>query len=168
MTGARTLNSLRLLWNNPHTPFTSLKSNKSCVFNDISPNVINFALDALFRSIKHVFALSIKSGIVPDKLKIARVTPVYKSGEKGFVYNYRPISVLPCFSKILERIMYNRLYSFLVEHDILYKKQFGFQKEHSTEHAILQLTNQILESFNPIFPGNMTPPSVFCTERFFS
>ena len=128
--------------------FTSLKSNKSPGFDDISPNVIKFAFDALFRPIKHVFALSMKSGIFPDKLKIARVTPIYKSGEKGFVNNYRPISVLPCFSKLLERIMYNRLYSFLVENNILYKKQFGFQKDHSTEHAILQLTNQILESFS--------------------
>ena len=102
----------------------------------------------MFRPLKHVFSLSIKNGIFPDKLKIARVTPIYKSGEKGFINNYRPISVLPCFSKILERIMYNRLYSFLIENNILYKKQFGFQKEHSTEHAILQLTNQILESFN--------------------
>ena len=56
--------------------------------------------------------------------------------------------MLACFSKILERIMYNRLYSFIVENNILYNKQFGFRKEHSTEHAILQLTTQILQSFD--------------------
>ena len=96
---------------------------------------------------KYIFDLSLKNGIFPEKLKIARVTPIFKSGEKALVNNYRPISVLSCFSKILERIMYNRLYSFLVENNILYKKQFGFQKQHSTEHAILQLINQILDSF---------------------
>ena len=61
--------------------------------------------------------------------------------------NYRPISVLPCFSKILERIIYNRLYSFFTENNILYKKQFGFQKQHSTDHAIVYLVNEVLKSF---------------------
>ena len=89
-----------------------------------------------------------KKGIFPDQLKIAKVTPIFKQGEGYLVSNYRPISVLSCFSKILERVMYNRLYSFLINNNILYNKQFGFQKEHSTEHAILQLTNQILQSFN--------------------
>ena len=62
--------------------------------------------------------------------------------------NYRPISVLPYFSKLLERMMDNRLYKFLVENNILYQKQFGFQNAHSTEHAILQLVNQITEAFS--------------------
>ena len=75
----------------------------------------------------------------PDKLKIPRVLPVFKSGNATSVSNYRPISILPCFSKILERIMYNRLYSFLSINNLLYEKQFGFQAGHSTDHAILQL-----------------------------
>ena len=128
--------------------FTNLKSNKSPGFDEISPNVIKFVFDELIIPIRHVFDLSLKKGIFPDKLKVARVTPIFKSGDDGLVNNYRPISVLSCFSKILERIMYNRLYSFLVENNILYDKQFGFQKEHSTEHAILQLTNQIFQSFS--------------------
>ena len=61
--------------------------------------------------------------------------------------NYRPISVLPCFSKILERIIYNRLYKYLTDNNILYKKQFGFQTRHSTEHAIIQLVDQINSNF---------------------
>ena len=61
--------------------------------------------------------------------------------------NYHPISVLPCFSKILEGIIYNRLYSFFSENNTLYKKQFGFQKQHSTDHAIVYLVNKILKSF---------------------
>ena len=88
------------------------------------------------------------NGVFPDKLKIARVTRIFKKGNNTLVTNYRPISVLPCFSKLLERIMYNRLYKFLVENNILYEKQFGFQNAHSTEHAILQLVNQITEAFS--------------------
>ena len=76
------------------------------------------------------------------------VLPVFKFTDESILTNYRPISILPCFSKILERIMYNRLYSFLCSHDILYKKQFGFQAGHSTDHAIIQLTQEIFQSFN--------------------
>ena len=61
--------------------------------------------------------------------------------------NYRPISVLPYFSKILEKIMYNLLYKHLKENDILFKKQFGFQQKHSTEYAILQSIDQVNNSF---------------------
>ena len=61
---------------------------------------------------------------------------------------YRPIRVLPCFSKILERIMYNRVYYFLTENKILFEKQIDFQAAHSTEYAILQLSNRISHLFN--------------------
>ena len=80
-------------------------------------------------------------------MKIAKVTPVFKGGDSADLSNYRPISVLPCFSKILERLMYNRLYKHLSNSKILYPKQFGFQKSHSTDHALLQLADQIYESF---------------------
>ena len=63
-----------------------------------------------FNPIKHVFSLSLKQGIFPENLKIARVSPIFKKDEKFLFTNYRPISVLPCFSKLLEKIMYNRLY----------------------------------------------------------
>ena len=75
------------------------------------------------------------------------MTPVFKTGDLKEISNYRPISVLLCLSKILERIMHNRLYSYLVNEKILYSKQFGFQKGHSTEHVIAQLADQIHESF---------------------
>ena len=61
--------------------------------------------------------------------------------------NYRPISALPCFSEVLVKIMYNRLYKHLNENKILYKKQFGFQQKHSFEHAILQLSDQVNDNF---------------------
>ena len=91
--------------------------------------------------------LSIEKRVFPDDLKKARVTPIYKGENSSDVSNYIPISVLPCFSKILERIMYNRLYKYLIENNILYSKQFGFQNRHSTDHALVQLVDQIIESF---------------------
>ena len=71
----------------------------------------------------------------------------FKAGDENEFGNYRPISVFPCFSKILERIMYKRLHNHLLHQNILYHKQFGFQQGHSTEHTILQLTGQINHNF---------------------
>ena len=88
-----------------------------------------------------------KKGIFPDDLKIAPVSSIFKAGSENEMGNYRPISVLPCFSKIIERIMYNRLFKYLTANEIFYKKQFGFRERHSTEHAIIQLIDQIKNSF---------------------
>ena len=90
---------------------------------------------------------SIQQGIFPDNLNIANVTPIFKSGDKDSVSNYRLMSIFPAFSKVLERIMYNRVYNHLHSKGLLYKKQFGFQRDNSTEHAILQLTRDITGSF---------------------
>ena len=89
------------------TGFKSLKSNKATGYDNISSNVIKHIYDGIKM---HVFNKSIRQGIIPDKLKIAKVTPVFKSGEESYVNNYTSISILPTFSKFLERIMYNRLY----------------------------------------------------------
>ena len=97
--------------------------------------------------LRYIFKLCIEKGIFTDQIKIAKVTPLFKKGDNALMDNYRPISVIPYFLKILERIIYNRLYSFFSENNILYKKQFGFQKQHSTDHAIVYLVNEILNSF---------------------
>ena len=122
--------------------FCTLKSNKSADFDEISINVVKRIFDAIESPLCYIFNLSFKDGVFPCKLKIARVTPIYKAG------NYRPISILPCFSKLLERIMYNRLYTYFTKHDILYKKQFGFQTNHSTAHTIIQLVQELMHSFD--------------------
>ena len=128
--------------------FYSLKTNKSPGYDDISFNAINNVFDFIVEPLRYIFSNSLAQGIFPEEMKIARITPIYKVGDKENVVNYRPISVLPCFSKILERIMYNRLYLYLTENNLLYNKQFGFQKGHSTDHAIVQLADQIHKMFN--------------------
>ena len=127
--------------------FFSLGINKIPGFDRISFTVLKNCFGALHKPLLHVFNLSIGKGIFPDDLEIARVTPVFKGADVKDLENYRPISVLPCFCKILERIMYNRLYNHLIKNNILYSKQFGFQKGRSTEYAITQLINQINNDF---------------------
>ena len=76
-------------------------------------------------------------------MKIARVIPLLKSGDKSLFTNYRPVSVLPVFSKFLERIVCNRLINFLNKYDILSRNQYGFRKNYSTAHALIQLYDKI-------------------------
>lgn len=127
---------------------SSLKSNKSPGIDEIGVNIVKQVYDIIEPTLHYIFELSLKSGVFPDQLKIAKITPIYKSGEQTCVENYRPISVLPCFSKILEKIMYDRVFSYLSENEILYKKQFGFQRHHSTDHAVMELVSEITNSFD--------------------
>ena len=76
------------------------------------------------------------SGIFPDILKTGIVSPVYKKGNPQLLDNYRPISTLPIFSKLFEKLIYVRIYNFLISKNVLCEKQFGFRKSHSTSHAI--------------------------------
>ena len=91
--------------------------------------------------------MSFERSIFQEDLKIAKVKPIFKAGNNTELCNYTRISAQPCFSKILERVMYNRLYKYLLDSNILYKKQFGFQEGYSTEHAILQLAYHIHNNF---------------------
>ena len=83
------------------------------------------------------------NGIVPNELKVARVIPLFKSGDISLFSNYRPVPVLPLFSKILERLMYVRLLSFINHSGLLYKFQFGFREGHSPELALIYLIDKI-------------------------
>ena len=69
-------------------------------------------------------------------MKIEKFKPIFKTGERDLMNNYRPISILPVFSKLFERIMYNRVYKHVISNNLLYEKQFGFQKQCSTETVI--------------------------------
>jgi len=88
-------------------------------------------------------------GIFPSKLKLAKVTPVFKSDDKLMVSNYRPISVLPVFFfKILEKLMFSRLLNFINNNNILCENQFGFREKHSTYMALLNIIDQITQQLD--------------------
>ena len=79
-------------------------------------------------------------------MKVALVTPVYKASEKNVYSNYRPISVLPCFSKLLEKLMYKRLIDYIHKNRILTDCQYGFRRQSSTNHAIIELVDKITKA----------------------
>ena len=126
----------------------SLKKNKASGPDGLDVNIIISVYKIIKRPLLKIFNDSLHLGIFPQTMKIAKVLPFYKSGKKNLMTNYRPISVLSSFSKILERIMYNRLYSYLNDNNLFFQKQFGFREGHSTNHAHIQLINNICDSFN--------------------
>ena len=87
-------------------------------------------------------------GIVPQQLKTAKVIPVFKSGRKDLMDNYRPISLLSCFSKILEKIVCARLTNFLDTNNLITSSQFGFRKNHSTVHPLVHFLNFVSTSLD--------------------
>ena len=89
------------------------------------------------KPITQIFNQTFLIGNIPLELKIALVTPIYKSNEENKFENYRPISVITCFAKILEKIMYKRLINFVEKNNILSEHQYGFCKNRSTEFAII-------------------------------
>ena len=95
-----------------------------------------------------VLNASMREGVFPDQLKFAKVCPIHKGGSKTEVSNYRPISLLPTFSKIFEKAIHCRVTTFLEKNNSLYNHQFGFRKQHSCEHALLAAQNTILHALD--------------------
>ena len=94
-----------------------------------SKNIISYTVSRLYND-------CIELGTFPDILKISRITPIFKKGNKELLENYRPVSTLPIFGKIFEKIIYSRLYRFFTANNVLSDHQFGFRKGHSTGHAL--------------------------------
>ena len=93
-----------------------------------------------------IFNQSLQTGEFPNDMKLAEVVPLYKSKEHYFESNYRPISLLTTISKILEKVVYKRVYKFLTESSQLYDNQYGFRSNHSCEHAISQTVGNLLKN----------------------
>ena len=123
-------------------------NNASCGFDGIHSTVVKSCIPFISHLLAHIFNLSFLTGFVPSNLKIAKVTPVFKTGDRRDFSNYRPISVLPCFSKILEKLIYKRLFNFLSNFHILYDQQFGFRSKHSTDMALIQLVDNLSNSLS--------------------
>ena len=88
------------------------------------------------------------SGYFPAQLKIAKVIPLYKKGDTNCLNNYRPISLLPLFSKIFEKLIYSRLTTFFDNQGIINTNQYGFCKNHSTTHALHAAVTRISKAIN--------------------
>ena len=121
---------------------------KGCDIKNVPVHIFKQLVDLLSPVISEMFNTSVSLGCFPDCLKIARVVPIFKSGDKLDITNYRPISTLCVMSKIFERLMYRRVNAFLNHEGIICHHQFGFQKGSSTIDAILEFLDYIYNAIN--------------------
>lgn len=112
-------------------------------YDNIPVRVMKASIYNIAEYVSNLVNCSLSSGIFPDQLKIAKVCPIFKDGERNLFSNYRPISILSSFSKIFEKVVFNRVTSYLEENNILFKGQYGFRKRHSTYMALLDMYDKI-------------------------
>lgn len=123
-------------------------ANKAAGPDGISAKFFKLGAPALCNILSPLINKCYETGTFPDSLKLARVTPIFKGGSPDSPSNYRPISIISIISKLIEKLTYTRLISFIDRNSILSNTQFGFRNRHSTSHAITNIHERILENIN--------------------
>ena len=126
----------------------SLKKTHSRGIDDIDPYIAAANIHNVIVPLTEIINSSMSYGIVPTQLKEAKVVPIFKKGDKDNLINYRPISILPYFAKYFEKVMYERLSSYIAKADILQKTQYGFQQNRSTYMALLDMEDKITKAID--------------------
>ena len=105
------------------------------ILKQVIPNIV--------KPLTYICNKSFLEGCFPDSMKISRIVPIFKAGDKSSLNNYRPISILPQFSKVLERLLENRLLSFVEKNNVLNDNQYGFRRNRSTTIALFYLSLKV-------------------------
>ena len=121
----------------------SFKSKTSTGYDNIDMSIVKKNISHIAKPLMKICNQSFMQGIFPDRMKIAKVIPLFKSGAKGVFTNYRPVSLLPQFSKLLEKLFCSRLDKFISKSNILCESQYGFRSNRSTSLAIIDLIENI-------------------------
>ena len=117
-----------------------------------------------FQNNWQIYSTSFLTGVFPSVLKTAKVVPVFKKDSKLDYSNYRPISLLSNIEKILEKLMYKRLYTFLNKNNVIYNLQFGFRQQYSTSHALINIIESIRKALDD---GNISSGVVVDLQKAF-
>ena len=124
----------------------SLKRKKATGADDVPPGILKDAASSVAKPLAHIINLSLNSSSVPSDWKVAKVIPLHKKGDKSLPSNYRPISVFPICSKIMEKAVHRQLIDYLESEKLLSDQQYGYRKYRSTELASIHLTDDIRKS----------------------
>ena len=125
-----------------------LQNKKSSGPDIFNTKILKFISQEIAGPLSYIFNLSIDTGIFPDKMKVAKVIPILKKGDPLMLGNYRPISLLPVFSKVFEKLIASRLLLYLNKYSIISDNQFGFRQKHSTVSALLNTVDDIYSEFD--------------------
>ena len=109
-----------------------MKSKTSSGHDSISTKLIKQSINNIIEPLTIIINKSLSTGIIPNQLKIAKVIPIHKQSDKKLLNNYRPISLLPAFSKIFEKVVFNRMINYMDSQNLFYKHQYGFRAKHTT------------------------------------
>lgn len=158
---SRAQQHLSLLEHNPNSIFLcptteqevtstimNMKNSSACDVDDMQIKPVKHVADIVAPCLTHIFNLILSTGLFPEKMQTAKVVLIFKGGDKNLPKNYRPISILPVFSKVIEKLIHARLSDFLGKNLSLHSFQHGFRKNCSTETALLKQKEIILQNFS--------------------
>ena len=126
----------------------NLKTSNSSGPDETTLSCVKISAPILIPELNRIFNLSLSSSIYPHKSKVAKVIPIHKNCDHTYVNNYRPISILNTINKLFEKILHKRLTKYIEGIDLIYKYQFEFRKNHSTELALIEMVDQIKMSLD--------------------
>ena len=121
----------------------NFKKKKSNDPHGLSMEILMQVIPNIVKPLTYICNKSFLEGCFPDRMKISRIVPIFKAGDKSSLYNYRPISILPQFSKLLEKLFQNRLLSFVEKNNVLNDNQYGFRQNRSTTIALFDLSQKV-------------------------
>ena len=126
------------------TIITNLPNKNSCGFDGLSTTILKSIKGIIIKPLTLIINQIFDTGVFPANLKIAKIIPIFKKDDN----NYRPISLLPIISKVVEKVISDQLNELFVKHKLLFDHQYGFRSGHSTEHAALELTDRIITNID--------------------
>ena len=135
---------------------TNIESSKTDGVDKLSSRFLKDGANILVKPISTLYNLSISQGVFPNACKVAKLKPIVEKGKKPDPSSYRPVSLLPSISKIIERVIHDQTNAFLVDEDMLYNYQSGFRGNHSTNLCLSFLTDKILKGFDKGLLTGMT------------
>jgi hypothetical protein len=136
----------------------SLKSSNSCGYDEVIMKMLKSCSYFISSPLNYIWNRTLLTGVFPYRLKYATIRPLFKTGNKDDINNYRPISILISFSKIFENVLQTRLLKHLTDHNILVKEQYGFRTNLNSDNATKHSTNEILNALN----NNLLVGGIFC------
>ena len=136
----------------------SIKKGNSSGPDGLSPNLIKHIKSHIISPLAYLINMSFQDGTFPKILKTSKVIPIFKKGSPTSASNYRPISLLSCIGKILEKVMSSRINKFFDKHGVFCNSQYGFRKAHSTVHAVIDSVNTV----NTALAQNNHVLGIFC------
>ena len=130
------------------TIITNLPNKNSCGFDGLSTRILKSIKGIIIKPLTLIINQIFDTGVFPANLKIAKIIPIFKKDDRTVFNNYRPISLLPIMSRVVEKVIADQINEFFVKHKLLFDHQYGFRSGHSTEHAALELTDRIITNID--------------------